>query len=47
VRQKLEEGDMKKQVEFAQWMLSDMNLVDKTLWSDEAYFSLDGEVKQS
>jgi hypothetical protein len=44
VHQSLQQGDKEKRKEFAEWMLTDLDLMDKTLWTDEAYFSLNGEI---
>lgn len=38
--------DKPKRINFAEWVLDNSHLLDNVLWSDEAYFSLDGVVNR-
>ena len=45
IQHKLEPDDYEKRRQFAQWFLEDqLDNLDNVLWSDEAYFHLDGSV---
>lgn len=46
VTQEITESDKVKRVEFAQWLLQNPQLMPHILWSDEAYFSLNGVVNK-
>ena len=44
VVQALEPADKRKRCELASWLLDNQNVIDDIVWSDEAYFSLNGIV---
>ncbi len=46
LHQELNETDKIYRKEFAQWLLDDLALLPKILWSDEAYISMDGSISR-
>lgn len=44
--QNLTELDKKARMRFATWLLENNSLIPNILWSDETYFSLDGEINR-
>lgn len=46
LHQDITNNDMKLRLEFARWILQNQGIEDDVLWSDEAYFSLDGVINR-
>ena len=46
LHQTITDADTQHRFQFAQWILANDNLLDDVLWSDEAYFSMDGMVNR-
>jgi transposase len=42
--QTLEPADKPQRLQFAHWLLNNQNILSDILWSDEAYFTLDGVI---
>lgn len=46
VTQEITHVDKENRLKFARWLLENMHLIQNIVWSDEAYFSLDGTINR-
>ena len=46
VHQEITDGDKVHRLEFANWLLTNEDLIQRILWSDEANFTLDGSINR-
>ena len=46
ISQAISDSDMSQRMEFAQFIIANMKMLDNILWTDEAYFSTDGYVNR-